>query len=509
MAAVLKNRPEPRKWAPWPYQKKAVKFLLEHNEAALLLDPGLGKTSITYAALKVLKNKGIFKGALVLAPLRPVYSVWPAEQEKWPEFADFSVGILHGDDKDDVLAEDHDIYVMNYESIEWLFGEPEPSWKKYTDPVEREAKKKEWRQSVKEARERTKLLFSKVDTLVIDELSKMKHTDTNRFRSIRPYLGKFARRWGLTGSPASNGLMDLFGQFYCLDMGRALGPYITHYRNRYFTPSGYGGYSWKLQEGAQEKIYSAIKPISLRMEAEDYITMPKVVPITIYVDLPPAARKIYDAMEDELFAEIDGQGFLAVNAAGASIKCQQIANGALYKDAVDLLTGLPIKGKREWTSIHTAKIDAMVDLIEELQGAPILFGYHFGHDLERIVKKLGKKTPHMDVSAKESKLLIERWNRNELDYLFGHPASVGHGLNMQEGQAAHLGHFNVPWDYELYDQFGRRIRRQGNNSERVFVYHIVARDTVDEAKMRALANKAKGQNELLDALKTYRQSRKK
>lgn len=496
-----------KKWSPHPYQRKAVKFLLEHCAAALFLDPGLGKTSITYATLKTLKNKGLFKGALVLAPLRPTYSVWPPEQAKWEEFKDFSVGVLHGDGKDDVLKEEHDIYVMNFESLEWLFGAPEPDWKKIKDLAEREEKKASWKVKRRVVQARVKLLFSKVDVLVIDELSKMKHVDTKRFKAIKPYLQKFVRRWGLTGSPASNGLMDLFGQCYCLDLGKALGPYITHYRNKYFYPTGFGGYDWALQEGAAKAIYRAIKPLALRMEAEDYIKMPKIIPVTVYVDLPPAARKVYDDMEDELFAELEGQEFVAVNAASASIKCQQIANGALYKDKVDPLTGLPIRGKREWLPVHTVKLEAMQELIDEMQGAPMLWGYHFGHDLERIVKTLGKNTAHMDVSAKVSAKLVDSWNNNELDNLFCHPGSVGHGLNMQEGQAAHVAFYSIPWDYELYDQFIRRIRRQGNNVDIVFVYHFVARKTVDEAKMRALANKGAGQKAFLDALKTYRREK--
>lgn len=479
---------------------------------------GLGKTSITYGSAKVLKNKGLFRGALVIAPLRCVYSVWPTERDKWDDFKEFSVGLLHGDEKEEVLLEQqHDFYVINFEGIEWLFGTPKPNRPKRRQGQDKESYEKSiaaytkkleaWQIEDAKVKRRRKALFEKVDTLIIDELSKMKHPETKRFSSLKPWLCKFARRWGLTGSPAPNGLMDLFGQCYCLDMGKALGPYITHFRNKFFYPSGFGGYDWKLQEGAADKIYAAIKPLALRMDANDYLKMPKLIPVTVYVDLPKAARKTYEAMEDDLFAEIDGEEFVAVNAASASIKCQQIANGALYKDRVDALTGLPIKGKREWTVIHNAKLEAMQDLIEEMQGQPLLWGYHFGHDLERIVKTLGKATPHMDVSPKIGDQLVKKWNRNELDYLFCHPASVGHGLNMQEGGARHVAWFNIPWDLELYDQFIRRLLRQGNDADCVFVYHIVARDTVDEAKMRALSSKYKGQKALLDALRQYRAER--
>lgn len=485
-----------------------MKFLLEHAAAALFLDPGLGKTSITYAACKVLKNKGLFKGALVIAPLRPVYSVWPKERDKWEDFEEFSVGILHGDDKDEiVLEQQHDIYVMNFEGIEWLFGPPEPNYRAMKDPAAKAAAKAAYQAEMKCVRARLKVLFSKVDTLVIDELSKFKHTDTKRFKAIKPYLHKFARRWGLTGSPAANGLMGLFGQCYTLDLGKALGQFITHYRNKYFYATGYGGYTWELQEGAEKKIYAAVKPLALRMDADDYIKMPKIIPVPIYVDLPPAARRMYDDMEEELFATLDADSFAAANAASASIKCEQIANGALYQDKVDILTGLPVRGKREWKQIHTAKLEALQDLIDELQGQPTLFAYHFGHDLERIVKMLGKHTPHMDVSAKVGQKLFDQWNRNELEYLFCHPASVGHGSNLQEGQAHHLGFFHLPWDFELIDQFIRRLRRQGNKSTTMFVYFILARNTVDEAKFRAMKNKGQTQKNFLDALKYYRKSK--
>jgi SNF2 family DNA or RNA helicase len=467
-------------YAPHPYQKKAIKFLLERSAAALLLSPGLGKTSIAYAALKVLKNKGVFKGALVVAPLRPAYSVWPKESEKWTEFKDFSVGILHGKDKLDVLNEVHDVYVINFEGLEWLLGDPKL----------------------------IRQLLKNVDTLIIDELSKLKHSSTKRFKLLKPWLGKFTRRWGLTGSPAANGLMGLFGQCYVLDLGRALGPYITHYRNKYFYSTGYGGYTWSLQDGAAEKIYKAVKPLALTMEAEDYLDMPQIIQVPVYVELPEKARKLYDAMEAELFAELGEKMFVASTAAAASIKCEQIANGALYDDLIDATTGLPIRGKRQWVELHTTKLDALEEVLGELQGQPSLWAYHFGHDLERILAKLGKDTPHMAVHAKEADKLIVQWNLNKLDYLFGHPASIGHGLNLQEGGAHHVGFLHIPWDYDLYDQYIRRLRRQGNKSQRVFVYHIVARGTVDEAKMIALRSKAKGQGDLFNALKSYRASRK-
>lgn len=507
-------------WKPHKYQKKAVKFLLAHEAAALLLDPGLGKTSITYAAQKVLQNRGLSKGMLVLAPLRPVYSVWPQQKEEWKDFSGFKVGILHGDDKDYVLEGDYDVFVMNYEGIEWLFGTKgpiKPSAKSLLLLSKKEAAEKlaaferrneAWKAEMKLVRARLKLLFAKVDTLVFDELSKMKNPDSGRYKNIKPHLHKFARRWGLTGSPAPNGLMDLFGQAYVLDLGRALGQFVTHYRNRFFYSTGFGGYTWVPQEDAPKKIYAAMKTLALRMDANDYLEMPTLIPVPIYVELDAKSRKAYDEMEDELFTTMDAQEFVAGSAAASSMKCHQIANGAIYEDKVDPLTGLPRAGKRKWTAVHTAKILALEELIGELQGQPLLCAYHFGHDLERIVKHFGKDTPHMDVSAKRADELINAWNANELEYLFGHPASMGHGLNMQGGDAYNVCFFSLPWDYEMYDQFIRRLLRQGNKAKRIFVYHIIVKGTVDEAIMRALHNKHTDQKALLDALNTYRKGRR-
>lgn len=471
---------KPVKWTPHKYQTKAVRWVLERFAALLLLSPGLGKTSIVIAAIKVLKNKGVFKGALVLAPLRVAYSVWPAEVEKWADFKGLSVCVLHGKNKDlDLATVEADIYITNYESIEWLFG----------SAVNR------------------KLLFKKVDTLVVDELSKMKHTNTKRFKAIKPYLNRFERRWGLTGSPASNGLLDLFGQVYTIDMGKALGQYITHFKNKYFYSTGYGGYTWALQPGADKLIYDAVKPLALTMQAEDYLDLPSIVPVNIYVELPPKVRKMYDEMEDELFAEFENSEYIALTAAAASMKCEQIANGAIYDDKVDPKTGLPIMGKRAWNELHSAKLDALEEVLGELQGQPSLWAYHFKHDLERVVKLLGKDTPHCDHSPKIVDGIFKQWNRNELPYLFGHPGSVGHGNNLQGGDCGHVGFFHITWDYDLYDQFIKRVKRQGNKVKTVFVYHIIAKNTVDEAKMAALHSKGKGQQALMDALKAYRKNR--
>lgn len=482
------------RWAPHAYQKKAVKFLLEHGGAGLFLDPGLGKTSITLAAISVLKREGLFNGALVLAPLRPAQQVWPEELQGWADFADLTYCVLHGPKKEELLQQRHDIYIINYEGLRWLVG----------SGALKTLLKKAW-----------------VDTLVVDELSKLKWMQTQRFKLIKPLLPKFQRRWGLTGSPAANSLMNLFGETYILDCGRAFGPYITYFKRQYFLSTGTTRVQthnrgmqeveigWVPKPGAEEELYAKLRPTVLRMDADDYLTLPKLLPHYHKIDLPPAARKVYDEMEEELVALLDGNLVTAANTATAMGKCRQIASGALYLHKIDPITGAPAAGG--WREVHAAKLDFLEDLLDELQGQPLWCGYEFQHDIERIVKRLGKATPWIGggVSSARAAELQRAWNANELPYLFANPQSVGHGLNLQKGNAAHVGFFTLPWDYELYDQFIRRLRRQGNAATTLHVHHIVARDTVEEYVLASLKGKRRGQQALFDALKDSLRKKRK
>ena len=486
----------PQPWKPEPYQLTGVKFLLEHAAAGVFLDPGLRKTSITLGAIKILKKEKLLNRVLVIAPLRVCYSVWPKEVAKWKDFAHLRVEILHGKDKEAALQRDADIYVINPEGLDWLFGitkEKLPGKKKAT---------------IKYDLTRFKQLDA--DTLVIDEISKFKHASSDRFQGLKPLLAKFDRRWGLTGSPAPNGLLDLFGILYIIDLGRSLGQYITHYRAAYFMPTGYGGYNWVLQHGAEERIYERISPCVFRLADEDYLKLPQIIENIIKIELPPKVRKVYDELEEEFLTELSEGVVTAANAGAASTKLCQIANGGLF-----LAREVDDKGrkvsKREWVDLHTEKIGAVADLLEELSGSPALITYDFEHDLARLLKAFGKDSAVIGggVSAKKSDLIVGQWNRGELPYLFGHPASMAHGLNMQDGNAQHIIWHSLTWDYELYDQLIRRLRRSGNAAERVFVHHIVAKDTVDEAKMLAMRRKKNTQNNLLDALKEYSSQRLK
>jgi SNF2 family DNA or RNA helicase len=485
--------PSSTPWTPHAYQKKAVKFLLEHAAAALFLDPGLGKTSVTLAALKLLLKKGLVSKVLLIAPLRVCHSVWPAELEKWEDFHGLKIVVLHGKNKEALLKTEADIYIINPEGLDWLLQVQK------TKLVNGKTKV-----VVVDLRRWKQLGF---DTLVVDELSKFKHTATNRFKAMKLVLHTFGRRWGLTGSPAANGLLDLFGQCFMLDQGRTLGPYISHYRMKYFAP-GYDGFTWTLKEGADEEIYARVKPLALRMAAEDYLDMPTVIENNIKVVLPDDVRRVYQQLEDDLIAKLDKRVVVAANAASASIKCRQVASGGIYLDPeVQALVKLP-KSKREWANLHEAKLDALEDLIDELQGSPLLIAYDFEHDLDRLRQRFGDKEGYIPVigggvSIKESKRLEELWNKGLLDKLFVHPQSAAHGLNLQ-GACHHVAWHTLTWDFELYDQLIRRVRRQGQKERRVFVHHIMASGTIDEVMLMALKGKNRGQQALFEALKSLR-----
>ena len=458
-------RQQPSAWKPHGYQKKAIRFILQNSCAGLLLDPGLGKTSIILASLKILKQEKLASKVLIVAPLRVCYSVWPKEITKWKDFAELTAVILHGKDKEKNLEKEADIYLINPEGLAWLLG-----------------------------RNFKALGF---DILVIDESSKFKNASTQRFKILRPVLPNFRRRYILTGSPAPNGLLDLFGQIFILDLGAALGRYITHYRNNYFYPSGYGGYEWKIQDDGEARIQEKLKPLTLRLAAEDHLELPEMVFNRIEITLPKKAREAYDEMEKDMVAFLElkqkrVQNIVAVNAASASGKCRQIANGGVYDEDGTV------------HDLHVEKAQAVADLIDELNGTPALVAYEFQHDLERLLKVLGKSTPYIGggVSAKRSSEIEAEWNRGSIPVLLGHPAAMGHGLNLQNA-GNHVIWHSLTWNYEYYDQFNRRILRQGSKHSKVFVHHVVATDTIDEAVLGALAGKKKTQNDLLDALKAY------
>ena len=452
-------------WEPHEYQKEAVKFLVEKGSAALWLDPGLGKTAVVLSAYRTLRIKGLAKKMLVIAPLRPVHGVWPPEVKKWEQFEDYSVGVLHGGNKAKVLKQNHDIYVINFEGLGWLSAQ---------------LNGKDWPFQI----------------LTVDEISYMKNTQTQRFKTIKPLLDKFDRRWGLTGSPAPNSLLDIFGPQLILDQGATFGPYISRFRTEYFFPSGYGGYEWKLQSDGEARIHEALAGKVLRMAALDHLDLPELTYNDIMVDLPPKARKLYDAFENDLTVELNSGNVTAVNAAVAVMKGQQIANGGSYLDddgSGDAKTSI---------HLHDAKTEAVLDLVEELSGQPCIIGYHFAHDLERL-KAAFPDAPVIGSGVIGNKLdaIINDWNAGKIPVLLAHPMSAGHGLNLQ-GTGHAVIWYSLTWSLEVYEQFIRRLWRQGQKNH-IVVHHIMAKDTVDEAIMLAIRRKDKTQQTLLTAVRDY------
>lgn len=449
--ARKRTLPSKPQWTPHSYQLEAAKFLVANGAAGLLLDPGLGKTSITLAAFSSLKESGVARGLLVIAPLRPAQDVWPEEIEGWADFAGLKYCVLHGKDKDELAHKRHDVFIINYEGLQWLID---------SGHLKRMLRDK-W-----------------IDVLVFDELSKMKHSNSKRFKLMRPWLPQFARRWGLTGSPASNGLMDLFGQAYVLDLGRSLGPFVTHFRAQYCVPDG--PYGWRLRAGADTEIYERVRPLMLRMSAEDYIKMPDLVVQIHRIPLPPKVRALYDEMELELVAGIRAGTITAANEGVKAMKLRQICAGAIYYDSEDPLT--QVKTRVGYEALHTGKTDALVELVDELQGEQLLVAYEFQHTMEQIRKALPDAQTVSGTNEKELAKLKNAWNSGKLPYLCGHPMSIGHGLNLQKSSAHHVAFLTVPQDYELYDQFIRRLRRQGNKAAKVIVHLFVAANTIESMR---------------------------
>lgn len=488
-----KSKPsEPLAWAPEPYMMSAAQFMVSRGSAGLFLEPGLRKTSITLAALKVLRKKKLVQSVVVVAPPRVCRSTWPAEVAKWKDFADMRVVNLHGLKKEKLLDEEADIYLVSYNSLDWLFG------------VTKTKSEKTGKVTVSLNYERFNKLGA--NCLVLDEGSKARNPNSLTFKILKEAREHFDRIYVLTGSPAPRSLLDLFGLMYLIDGGYSLGAYITHYRAAYFTPTGYGGFDYKLNPGADKLIAKRIAPFVFRLDAKDYVKLPQLIENVVKVELPEKARAVYDKMEKEFFVELEGHGVAAVNGGSSYGKCRQIANGGLFKTLEVDEDGHKLKVKREWFELHQEKAEAVADLIEELQGAPALVVYDFQHDLDRLLKVLGPKTPVMGgarSSPKEGDRIIAAWNKNELPVVLVHAQAMAHGLNMQEGQAQHVLWHSLTDNRELYDQLVARIRRSGNKAAQVFSHLFVAVDTVDELMLKRSSKKFSTQKSLTDDLRDY------
>ena len=451
-------------WKPRSYQEAGVGLMISQACAGLLYKPGLGKTSVVYAAFSLLKSQGYIKKMLVIAPIRPAYNVWPRQKNDYLEFQGLKVGVLHGDMKEAMLADDsYDIYVINPEGLPWLVGSKDPT---------------------KAATSRIR----KFDMLVVDESIKFANSQSMRFKLLKGLLKYFKRRYILNGSPRPKSLLDLFGQIYILDEGAALGRYVTHYRTNYFYPGGYGGYDWSPQPGADRRIAERIAPLVQVVEQKGNVDLPELIINDIWVDLPPDAMLRYRQMEDALMIQVEQDLVVAANAAVASGKCRQIANGAMFI------------GEGEWIRIHEAKVEALQDLIEELSGEPLLVTYEFVPDRAILAEKL--KIPCISSgNAKVDNANIQAFSEGRLQYVMGQPQSVSLGIDGFQNHCSNIAMFGVPWSFLNYEQVIDRVKRSGNKASSVTVHRILARNTVDERVIEVLDGRERGQEQFVSLLR--------
>lgn len=457
----------PVKFIPKDYQRDAIKHILSTPGCGLFLKPGRGKTSSTLAAWKILRDKGHSKAVLIVAPLRVVKYTWPAEVQKWSDFEDFSVSILHGASKDETFAKaKSDIYLINFEGLLWLL------------PKLAKLKPSAW----------------PFDMLVVDESTKLKAYDSKRFKLLKKLLPGFKRRLILTGTPTPQSKMDLFAQVYIMDCGKALTPFITHFRNLYFfidtthlkpgEPPPVWGY--QLKPGADQLINEKIKHLVYTSDGPAYEPGQEPIFNDIYVELPKEARKQYRDMERLLFSQLEAGTILAANAAVASGKCRQIANGHPYVD-----------DQGNYEVVHDEKLEAVDELLEQLTGECVLIWYEYKSDLARLLERF----PGEVLTAKSPPDIIERWNARQIPILYVHWQSAAHGLNMQYGGNTMI-YFTTPWSGEGFTQGVARLARQGQ-TEQVIVHRIVARRTVDEAIIKTQSLREANQDNFLEALRAY------
>ena len=442
------------KYVPHDYQQYATEYIKAHPVAAVLLDMGLGKTAISLTALlDLLFDSFEAHRILVIAPLRVARDTWPAEIEKWDHLSMLTYSVAVGSEKDrkTALMRDADIYIINRENVQWLV-------------------------------EQSGIPFT-FDTVIVDELSSFKNHQSKRFKALMKVRPRIKRIVGLTGTPSANGLMDLWAEFKVLDMGQRLGRFIGMYRNNYFRPDKRNGqiiYSYKLLPGADKAIYKQISDITISMKATDHLKMPELVMNTHTVELSDDEREHYDELKQTLVLQLPEKEITVANAAALTGKLLQMANGAIYDDDGDHI------------HIHDRKLDALEDLIEGANGKPVLVAYWFKHDLERIKSRF-------KVREIKSSSDIRDWNDGNIPVAVIHPASAGHGLNLQTGGST-LIWFGLTWSLELYQQTNARLWRQGQQ-DTVVIHYIITDDTVDGRVLKALQSKEKIQDSLIAAVK--------
>ena len=447
-------------YRPYEYQRRATKFVLEHSECGLLLDMGLGKSIITLTAIQELIDDCEISRVLVVAPKKVAETTWTTEAAKWDHLQGMKVAKVLGTEKKRkmALAEKADVYVIGRDNFVWLVG-------LYGGQLP-------------------------FDVLVIDELSSFKNSKSQRFKAMRIARPSVRRVIGLTGTPAPNGLIDLWGQMYCIDMGQRLGKSVTKYRESHFETHKWNNIVVRcdVKKGHEDIIRNSIADICLSMQAKDYLQLPDLLMHTISVEMSSATMAAYNKFEREKVLEFkqehDGEtaNILANSAAGLMNKLAQFANGAVYDD------------ERNIHEIHNEKVDKLAEIVEAANGNSVLVFYQFKHDIPRITKKL--KGYRVEVYEDEKQLLD--WNAGKIDVLLAHPASTAYGLNMQQG-GHYIVWFGTGWDLELFQQANARLHRQGQQHP-VTVYKLIGAHTVDERASASLENKKVKQQSLLDSL---------
>jgi SNF2 family DNA or RNA helicase len=462
---------------PYPFQAKAIQMICSQPGTAMLLDPGMGKTGIALAAHCVLQHHKAINATLVIVPIRPMHLTWPAEIKKWEQFNHLKVSIIHGTPKERLaaLAAKADIYLINPENTDWLFN--------LSDRV-------------------IEMFGVQPDLLIVDESTRFKNAQSKRFKALKHMLSVFKRRLILTGTPAPQGIEDMFAQMQIVDDGERLGRYITHFRKQFMLAEEIrigGGKTittWYPKPGADEMVSHKIRDVALRLQAEDYLSMPAISYNVIPVELPSIARQVYSKLADELVAKTAcGVTLTAATAAAAVMKLRQITNGWAYHEG------------GESVRVHSAKVNALCDLVEEQQGTPLLVAVAFLHEVPAIKEALeevlpkGTQVPYLGggVTRAAADKIIEDWNSGKLPVLLAHPTSVAHGLNLQAGGHA-VCWFGLTWNLEEHIQFVARVYRQGQTKP-VVVHYLTAQGTVDEDIAKALATKADVQASILNRLK--------
>lgn len=443
---------------PWNYQQYSINHIIDHKASGLFLDMGMGKTVSTLTAIDNLIFLGEVNKVLVIAPLRVAEDTWSTEVDKWDHLKHLRISKILGTKKqrEEALNKDADIYVTNRENVDWLVNECFDSWI--------------W------------------DMVVIDELSSFKSSKAIRFRALKKVRPYFKRIVGLTGTPAPNSLIDLWPQIYLLDGGQRLGRTITGFKDRYFNPgrrNGYVVYNWELKEGAEEAIQNKISDICISMKADDYLDLPERIDNKVEISLSKKSMGIYKKLEKDLIIELDEEDITAANAAVLTNKLLQMANGAIYSES------------KEVVNIHDEKLEKLEEIIDTSNGKSVLVFYNFKHDYNRISEMLTKKkTTYQTLNTSED---IKNWNDGKIQVALLHPASAGHGLNLQYGGNI-IVWFGLTWSLELYQQANARLHRQGQK-ETVIIHHLISKGTVDEDVMNVLANKEINQDMLLEAVK--------